>query len=530
MTGESSSIYEQLQNLLPPLSTRPKPGWLAESRYPNGLWGSGFRSFSQVIFINHPLSGALLLWAFLLESPWMALLAMLGMIAANLASRVLHLDPGLRDQGIHGFNGALVGCAAGVLLDADVSWFAGLLIFLVPLGGAITAWLLQIWSMLFHRRGDPPALTLPFCLITWGLLLVVGPSVPDSIETAQSVVERSALPALFLGVPHSFGQVFLCANLASSWLVLLAVVLASPLAAALGVLGALAAMVTVLAIGVEAADVAQGLWGYNGLLVAIALGGIFHAPGPRSLMIALVGAGLSTLLQFLQGALVPTLPPLTVSFVLTTWMLQRLVGRLLPALIPVSLHAVVTPEEHRHRFRIASELLGTFRSHLRHRISGTLPKRGKVPLAPPMQTQTQELFQKLDHNHDGILSLDELAAALLPTRSNDQNAVMASSSLKRQLAATMDAMDLDGDGRIDACEFGQMIQQLQRLREGEERLLLYLMPADADGDDRLDQQELALLLRSIGQPPLSAEEERFVFSDHPQGLSWRSFVDRLLLT
>jgi Ca2+-binding EF-hand superfamily protein len=68
-------------------------------------------------------------------------------------------------------------------------------------------------------------------------------------------------------------------------------------------------------------------------------------------------------------------------------------------------------------------------------------------------------------------------------------------------------MDRDGgNGRVDGAEFTELIHRLQRLREGEERLLLYLMPADADGDDQLDAEELDHLLRSLGQRPLSAAE------------------------
>ena len=68
------------------------------------------------------------------------------------------------------------------------------------------------------------------------------------------------------------------------------------------------------------------------------------------------------------------------------------------------------------------------------------------------------------------------------------------------------------------------------MREGEERLLLYLMPADADGDDQLDAEELDHLLYSLGQPPLSAAEQGLVFGAPGATLTWRGFVDRLLLT
>ena len=91
-------------------------------------------------------------------------------------------------------------------------------------------------------------------------------------------------------------------------------------------------------------------------------------------------------------------------------------------------------------------------------------------------------------------------------------------------------MDLDGDGRVDLAEFTELIRRLQLLREGEERLLLYLMPVDADGNDCLDAEELRRLLLSIGQAPLSANEKKVVFGANGSALTWRSFVDLLLLT
>jgi len=360
--------------------------------------------------------------------------------------------------------------------------------------------------------------------------MLVSPRIPDAIETVQPAVFISSVQAIVLGVPHSFGQVFLCSNLSSGSLVLLAVAVASPIAAGLGVFGALIGMLTALAIGIDPAAVAQGLWGYNGVLVAIALGGIFHAPGRRSLVIALTGAALASLLQTLQVRWMDSLPPLTLSFVLTTWLMQRLVGRALPALIPVALHAVVTPEEHRQRFLVASELLGAFRRNLRQRIEGADPNAEMDQAHPRPDGQIQDLFEQLDRNGDGNLSLDELRYALVGDHTNDDTERKRTSSLNDQLAATMASLDLDGDGQINSVEFSLLIQRLQRLREGAEGLLLYRMPVDGDGNDRLDQDELSRLLQSIGQPPLTSKEQSLVFVNGKQSLSWHDFVDRLLLS
>ena len=88
---------------------------------------------------------------------------------------------------------------------------------------------------------------------------------------------------------------------------LLAVTLASPLAALLGLLGALVSMATALVLGADPASVAVGLEGYNGLLVTIAVGGIFFAPSRRSLLAGLCGSAMVYPAAQLQSWLLPGL-------------------------------------------------------------------------------------------------------------------------------------------------------------------------------------------------------------------------------
>jgi len=532
MAAEDSSTFGLLKTLLQPPPARPSrlqrllpcSGTMPALLEPKGAaqrrlvpWLAALRSLAQVIFINNPLSGAVLLLAFLVQSPWMAVLAVAGTAGAHLTSRALGLAPGLRNQGIHGFNGTLVGCGAAVFGRIESAGVALLWLLAVLLGGALTTVMVEGWRRRFHRRGDPPPLTLPFCLVTWLLL-----ALPHGLPLAQATLPPLIDPplALLLGLPRSFGQVFLCSNLGSGWLVLLATALASPLAALLGLLGALAAMLVALLLGVDSAAIAQGLWGYNGVLVSIAVGGIFHAPTRRSLVAALAGAALSAPLLLVQVALLPGLPPLTIAFVLITWGVQLVRRHTLPALLPVSLHAVVTPEEHRERYRVARSLLVAFRRNLRQRAGA--PDLGADVIPEWQRRQINRMFARLDRDGDGSLSVAELQQAL--------TAAPMAGAIRPQLEAALTALDLDGDGRIDAGEFARLIVRLQQLQEGEERLLLYLMPADADGNDHLEADELASLLASIGEPPLSDTETRLVFGPEGTALNWRGLVDRLLLT
>jgi Ca2+-binding EF-hand superfamily protein len=97
------------------------------------------------------------------------------------------------------------------------------------------------------------------------------------------------------------------------------------------------------------------------------------------------------------------------------------------------------------------------------------------------------------------------------------------------LASVLEAMDLDRDGNVDAGEFTELMLRLQRLSRGRERLMHYLLPVDADGDDRLERREIDRMFASIGQPVLSPAEARRLLGDAERSLTWEGFIDRLLL-
>ncbi len=203
---------------------------------------SAMRSVGQVIFINNPISGLLLLLALLAQTPVMGLFAALGVATANLTAQAIGCDRGARRNGIYGFNGALAGSAVlnTLLLEHLGRW-------------------------LVRRLGVPP-LTLPFCLVTWLMLAVVMALHHPAMDLLAGTIPAAQGPGaavLLLGVVRGFGQVFLCPSLASGLLVLGAVAAGSPLAALIG------------------------LGSYNGILTAIALGGTFYATTRGSILNAL---------------------------------------------------------------------------------------------------------------------------------------------------------------------------------------------------------------------------------------------------
>ena len=488
------------------------------------------RSCGQVIFINNPLSGLLLLLAMALQSFWAAALTLLGIVAAHLVARAIGADRQARRNGIYGFNGALVGGAVAALADHGTAIPSLAWLLLTVLGAGLTTLLVHGLGRWLVRVVGLPPLTLPFCLVTWSLLLLAAALAHPELKLLQASPPESVsgpLVALLQAIPKGFGQVFFCSNLLSGSLVLLAVVVASPMAGLVGVAGALVGGLTGLGLGAPAADVAQGLWSFDGVLTAIAVAGVFYPLNRLSLGAGLAGAALGSLLMVPLGSLLQAvtgrpLPVLTLPFIVSTALLLLLLKRMVPALIPVGLHSILTPEEHRRRFDVARRLMGDFRRQLRGALAGDRHPSLLARAEPALVTELETLFASLDQDQNRRLSVAELAEGLGVGAAD--GAVGTD-----QLAAVLQASDLDGDGSVDAVEFSELLLRLRRLHEGEERLLQYLLPIDGDGNDHLDQAELNRLLRSVGQAPLEPAEQSHVFGAQLQGLTWKQLLDRLLL-
>jgi urea transporter/Ca2+-binding EF-hand superfamily protein len=528
------ALPSRLERLLPSSGTLPGLGRLGGRQPLARSLVSGLRSCGQVIFINNPLSGLLLLLAMTLQSFWASGFTLLGIVAAQLCARAIGADRQARRHGIYGFNGALVGSAVACFADLDSGTRPWFWLLLVLLGAGLTTLLVDGLGRWLVRRFGLPPLTLPFCLVSWALLLLASALAHPELKllpASQPVLVHGPLLALLQALPTGFGQVFLLPGVLSGTVVLLAVAIASPLAALVGLAGGLVGAVTGLLLGASPASVAQGLWSYNGVLTAIAVAGIFYPLNRLSLIAGLGAAAFSSLLTMplaaplglLTGAGQP-LPLLTLPFIVATLLTLLVLRRTQPALVPVGLHSILTPEEHRHRFDVARRLMADFRRQLRGSLAGDRYPSLLAQAEPAQVAELEALFGSLDRNRDRRLSVCELATGL------EDRVAGAAGVGQEQLALVLAAIDLDGDGSVDVVEFSELMLRLRRLRAGEERLLQYLLPIDGDGNDRLDATELNRLLRSVGQPPLEPREQQHLFGDQAlRGLSWKQFLDRLLL-
>lgn len=289
------------------------------------------RGIGQVMFQDNPLSGLLFFVAigwgsFVAGMPQVAIGGLVALVAGTLTAQWLRVDAAGLAAGLYGYNAYLVGLALGTFLAVSPLWW-----IYVALGGAVSVVAALGTANVFKTWGVA-ALTAPFVLTAWLLLLatyafsaIEGSGLPMSapiVALDPVAANPLALGDFVQGVLKSISQVFLKASVVSALLLLAGLAVNSLASAVFAVVGAIVAVVAGHALGAESDLVTGGLMGFSPVLTAIAVGAIFHAPGPRVVVYALVATVFTVIVQgAMNAALAPFgIPTLTAPFVLVSWL------------------------------------------------------------------------------------------------------------------------------------------------------------------------------------------------------------------
>jgi len=322
---------------------------------------ANLRGASQVVLQNNPVSGLLILIAIgwgALRSPTPAVFpgAVVGLVVGTTVALLLRVPQSSWRQGLYGFSPLLTGAALPTFLaNRPTLW-----VCLVVAAAITTVVSLALANVL--KTWGVPALTFPFVLTTWFVLAaayqlsqlrigaLTGPALPAQAPAAAASLDAGGW---VVGVLKGLAQVFLIDNGVSGALILVALLVSSRWSAALALLGSVLAAAFAVWLGVAGADVGKGLWEFNAVLTAIALGSVLNHPSVPVLIYTLLGIAATV---FVQGALTSMLGPsgipvLTAPFVVTTW----LFALPKPRLTPIAQHQ-----------RLVDGLLSELRDPLRH--------------------------------------------------------------------------------------------------------------------------------------------------------------------
>ncbi|XP_037091892.1 urea transporter 1-like [Pollicipes pollicipes] len=288
---------------------------------------STLRGIAQVIFVNNPLSGALILAGLMCSNIFTGLAAMVSVIIALLVSKLFDQPNAAIRAGLTSFSACLVGTVtvelAPLLYQQPVGialflWLALMSALSVPVGGGLGNILGQF---------QLPAFTLPFNVVTSVLFLFLHDT-PPSLEVTKTAANVTASAVqwdqVLLGSVYSMGQVYASYSLPGSVLMYMACLLCSPILAAASYVGALTGTLLGLALGTAPYDnVYNGVWGYNGILAAEGIM-FFFVPSLHSACLALINAVFATMLQAALSISMKqtSLPVFTFPFVISTLLLM----------------------------------------------------------------------------------------------------------------------------------------------------------------------------------------------------------------
>lgn len=303
---------------------------LARNHALAGYIDENLRGAGQVFFQNNPLTGAIILAAIFWGAHAagnlnVALGAVIGLLASTSMAILLSLDRASLQEGLFGFNGILVGVAIPTFLANDWMMWAYLI-----LGAAVSTIVTLAVAKVVKTWGVPGS-TAPFVFTTWVLLLgayslthvPVAAIGPPALPVAAAAGGASLSIRIILSVlSKNISQVYLIGNAVTGIVFFAAIAISSARGALFAVIGSAVGLGAALVLGGKAGAVVAGLYGFNAVLTAMAVGTAFEQSSYRGALYAILAAAFSVVVYAgLSVALSPIgIPALTFPYVLTMWL------------------------------------------------------------------------------------------------------------------------------------------------------------------------------------------------------------------
>lgn len=282
------------------------------------------RGVGQVMFQNNSYAGLLFIIGIGYNSLLFAVAVLVGTAVSTLTAIALGANRALVRCGMFGFNGGLVGIALLYFLQpVPLTWACVILaaacstIVMAAMLSAFDAWKMPVLTAPFVFT------SLCFFLATarFGRLESTGQLPTAGLPRAAAVEGVVTASTVGEGLFSGIGQVFFQGNVVTGLLFAAGLLVASRMAFAAALAGSLAGLLVAWGMGAAESAIRAGAFGFNSVLVAIALASVFLAPGRTSLAYALLAAVATPfVVAAATAALEPLgMPALTLPFIVVTW-------------------------------------------------------------------------------------------------------------------------------------------------------------------------------------------------------------------
>jgi urea transporter len=240
------------------------------------------RGIGQVIFLGSPVSGGVILGGLAIGDPYLASMAALGAVTATGTAHIAGLTT---SDGLLGYNGCLVGCAAAVFGPSAILACATNTV----VGAAVSPF---VALSLKQSMGSVPQWTFAFNFVALTPLLRTRPFLPVKGAAAEqaAVIPTYSSFDLLLSPLTGISQIFVVESAMSGGIIMGGIATYSPGLAAHAVVGSTIGAAAGAVTGVDASELAMGLWGFNSALTSMAVG-VFFVHSAPTMVLSAGGAG-----------------------------------------------------------------------------------------------------------------------------------------------------------------------------------------------------------------------------------------------
>ena len=268
-----------------------------------------FRGISQIFLLNNVITGILFLAGAFYNSWPIGIGAVIGVLAGTFTALLLKYKKDDINQGLYGYNGALVGLATvyffGFNMPSVITLFFGAVLSSIIMN-CMTTWKL-------------PPFTAPFIISTWIVMAIVLTLKIMPLKAAQlpDASNLEIIPALSRGI----GQVMFQENIFTGIILFVGILVCSRISSFYALLGTAIGVVVACVCSFPLSVITAGLFGFNGVLCGIA----FSNKKWSSLILATASIVISIFLIY--GMMNLGIITLTSPFVLSAWLVLLLEKR-----------------------------------------------------------------------------------------------------------------------------------------------------------------------------------------------------------
>lgn len=238
------------------------------------------RGLGQVIFLNSTTSGAVVFGGLLIGNPYLASMAALGTITATATAKTLNLDQAALRDGLWGYNGALVGCAAAVFGPSSILACSSSTILGAAASPLVSATLKETlsipqWTYAFNAvaltsllRTRPFLATEDVATASDDIVFLDLLASDDNTTAGAASITAPSFGDLMVSPFTGISQIFVVESAMSGFAIWYGIGMYSPGLAGHAFMGSAIGSIVGLFSGAEISELAMGLWGFNSALTS----------------------------------------------------------------------------------------------------------------------------------------------------------------------------------------------------------------------------------------------------------------------